>query len=87
MPTPSTTEIILAWLRSLPTSSALETVATETELIDQGVVDSIAILDLIAFLEDRFSFVLPLEEFVPENFRTADGIARMVARLSGGSAE
>jgi acyl carrier protein len=87
MPASSTTELILAWLRRLPTSSANEEITASTELIDRGILDSIAILELVAFLEESFSFVLPLDEFVPENFFSPNAVADMVERLTGAASE
>ena len=85
MAQPDPTDIVLAWLRRLPTHAAAE-IAADTELIERGILDSIAILDLVSFLEESFHFGLPLDDFVPENFCTAVAIARMVARLGGGAA-
>jgi acyl carrier protein len=84
MPTPPPTDIIVGWLRRLPTGTTPQEIAADTELIERGVLDSIAILDLVSFLEETFRFVLPLDDFVPENFGTAGAIAQMVARLGGG---
>ena len=36
----------------------------------------------MGFLEERFNVMLPIEEFVPENFRTPAAIAALAARLS-----
>jgi hypothetical protein len=46
------------------------------------ILDSLAILNLVGFLEERFNVMLPIEEFVPENFRTPAAIAALAARLS-----
>jgi acyl carrier protein len=82
----STHDIIVGWLAGLPTWKPVRAIGADTELIDEGILDSIAILDLIGFLEDRFNITLPVEEFVPENFRTPAAIAALAARLSGRAA-
>jgi acyl carrier protein len=76
-------DIIRSWLAGLPTRKGGGAVTPETELIDEGILDSIAILELVSFLEDKFNIILPVEEFVPENFRTAAAIAALAARLGG----
>jgi acyl carrier protein len=35
----------------------------------------------VSFLEERFHLAVPVDEFVPENFRTPATIAAMMARL------
>jgi acyl carrier protein len=79
MPNSLKTEAILAWLRRMANST--HEITAETELLETGVLDSIAILELVAFVEEKFSFVLPLDEFVPENFSTVATIAVMIERL------
>jgi acyl carrier protein len=56
-------------------------VAADTELIGLGILDSIEILNLVSFLEERFGVTLPIEEFIPENFQSPRAIADLVVRL------
>ena len=51
----------------------------EDDLIDSGVVDSLGIFQLIAFLEERFGVKIGDEEITPENFGTIAAIDRLVA--------
>jgi acyl carrier protein len=44
-------------------------------LIEQGVIDSTGILEVIAFLEETFSVTIRDEEMIPENFDSIDRIA------------
>jgi acyl carrier protein len=77
----TTHEIITAWLSELPTAARKAAISPETDLLEAGILDSIAVLDLICFLEARFKISLPVEEFVPENFRTVAAIAALATRL------
>jgi acyl carrier protein len=52
----------------------------ETDLIADGVLDSLNMLQLVAFIEEHFGIVMPLEEFVPENFATPKAVMAMVRR-------
>jgi len=74
-------DVIINWLNGSMTRPAACQVERDTQLIEQGVLDSIEILNLVSFIEERFSVFLPIEEFVPENFQTPETIASLVERL------
>ena len=76
-------DVIVGWLAQLPTTGRTGVIGPDTDLIDAGIIDSLAILDLVGFLEQHFNIVFPVEEFVPENFRTATAIAATSKRLGG----
>jgi acyl carrier protein len=76
-------EPLIAWLRQASTKLGNLEITPDTDLIDQGVLDSLEILRLVAFLEECFRITVPVEEFVPQNFRTPSTVAAMVARLDG----
>ena len=50
-------------------------------LIDDHKLDSLAILSLIAELEDALDITLPTVEIVPANFNSVDAMAAMIERL------
>ena len=79
-------EIIVDWLKALAPRFPDIEITAETALINQGLLDSIEILNLVCFVEERFAVVVTVEAFVPENFRTAHAVAAMVGRLRGNSA-
>jgi acyl carrier protein len=60
----------------------LPTLGDEDDLIDSGVVDSLGIFQLIAFLEERFGIKIGDEEITPENFGTIAAIDRLVSARS-----
>jgi acyl carrier protein len=76
----ATHDIVTGWLSMLPTQGKAA-IEAETDLIDTGILDSIAVLDLISFLEDRFQVTVPIEDFIPENFRSSAAISSLVTRL------
>ena len=55
---------------------------TCTTLIDDGVLSSLDIIQLIGALNDEFDLAIPATEIVPQNFNSVDAMAAMVARLS-----
>jgi len=83
----SLTQSILAWLKEAAAKLGDVEIAADTELIEQGVLDSLEILRLVSFLEERFHLAVPVDEFVPENFRTPATIAAMTARLQAPSVQ
>lgn len=54
---------------------------TCTTLIDDGILDSFAILSIVGELEDAFGVQVTPAEIVPENFNSAQALWDMVQRL------
>lgn len=52
-----------------------------TTLIDDGILDSFAILSIVGELEDAFGVQVTPAEIVPENFNSAQALWEMVQRL------
>ena len=76
-------EIVLEWIKTVPSAQNMAGLNARSDLIGDGVLDSLAVLDLVSFLEGRFCLSLPVEEFVPENFRSVAAIADLARRLDG----
>ena len=64
--------------RLAPTSGRSE-IADDDDLIDSGVIDSLGIFQLVAFLEESFGVSIGDEEITPENFASVMAIERLVA--------
>lgn len=54
---------------------------TETRLVDDGILDSLDIVTIIAELSDEFDIEIPPQEIIEDNFNSAQGLANMVKRL------
>ena len=52
-----------------------------TTLIDEHILDSLAIISLVAELEDEFDIVIPTVEIIPDNFNSAKAMWEMITRL------
>jgi acyl carrier protein len=50
-------------------------------LIDRGVIDSMGLLQIMTFIEERTGLRVPDDEVTPDNFQTLSSIDRMVTRL------
>ncbi|MEZ4678320.1 MAG: acyl carrier protein [Caldilineaceae bacterium] len=48
------------------------------ELIERGVIDSMGMLRVVTFLEEKFAIVMEPEDMTLENFATIDAIATYV---------
>ena len=55
---------------------------TCTTLIDDGVLSSLDIIQLIGALNDEFDISIPATEIIPQNFNSVDAMVAMVTRLS-----
>jgi acyl carrier protein len=56
----------------------------DDSLLERGLLDSMALVKLIAFLEERFGVELSDEEFDPEHFETLQAIAELIERKRPG---
>ncbi len=52
-----------------------------TTLVDDNILDSFAIISLVAAIEDTFDVVVSPSELVPENFNSAESLWEMITRL------
>ena len=50
------------------------------DLIESGIIDSLGILKLLAFLEAKFSIHIADEELIPENFQSIESIESFISR-------
>lgn len=50
-------------------------------LVDDGILDSLLLTDIIAALSMEFGIVIPYEEIIEENFNSLEAITAMVQRL------
>ena len=50
-------------------------------LIDRGLIDSIALLKITTFIEERTGLRIPDDDVTPENFQSVADMDRLVTRL------
>lgn len=60
-----------------------EPIADTDLLIDQGIIDSMGIIVLLGFLEEKFSVTIEGDELLPENFATLAAISTLVDKKYG----
>jgi len=49
-------------------------------LLERGIIDSLGILKLLAFIEEKFQVKVSDEELIPENFETLSTIAELISQ-------
>jgi acyl carrier protein len=50
----------------------------DTPLLESGILDSLALLSLLVFLEEQFGISVDDFEVIPENFETVDAICAYI---------
>lgn len=48
-------------------------------LIESGIIDSMGIISILSFIEERFSIEISSEELLPENFDSINAITTLVS--------
>ena len=59
----------------------LEAPAQNEDLFENGTLDSLSLVDLLAELESEFAFSIPPDQLDLEEFRSLEGIAGFVSRF------
>jgi len=52
----------------------------ETSFLEEGIIDSTGILELVTFLEEKFSITIEDEELVPENLDSINNVTAFLER-------
>ena len=72
---------ILEFVRSL--NSANQSVEVDTDLIATGSLDSLSVMELVAFLTDEFKIEIAAADIIPINLRSVATLTAFVqARVS-----
>ena len=69
--------------RELVQDPALLPLGNATSLLDTGVLDSLNLLRLVVFIQERFGIVVHDVDLVPENFDTVDVICACLRAWDG----
>ena len=58
-------------------------VSADTHLIEESVIDSMGIMELIAFIEQAFSIELDMDDLTIDNFSTIIHISNLINEKGG----
>ena len=54
--------------------------SNDDSLLDQGIIDSMGVLELVTFLEDKYEIEIPDDELVPTNLDSINRLVQFVQR-------
>ncbi|HUV30022.1 MAG TPA: acyl carrier protein [Acidobacteriota bacterium] len=57
-----------------------EAFANDDSFMEKGIIDSTGVLELTAFLEERYGITVDDEEMVPANLDSVDNLAAYIGR-------
>jgi acyl carrier protein len=60
-----------------------EGLTDDTSFLEQGIVDSTGVLELVAFVQERFRIKVEDSELIPDNLDSISCIAEFVVRKQG----
>jgi len=52
----------------------------DQSLLESGIIDSLGIMKLLVFIEEKFQLRVSDEELMPENFETLSTIAKLISQ-------
>jgi acyl carrier protein len=53
---------------------------SQDSFLEQGIIDSTGVLELVTFIEDRFAIHIEDSELVPQNLDSIDNLLRFIER-------
>lgn len=72
-------------INEIATELDLKDLDESQSLLETGILDSLGILKLVAFIEAKFLVKIEDEELIPENFETLSEISRMISNKNASS--
>ena len=77
-------ERVLEFLRTIQKPDRpLDTVAETDSLVESGLIDSLALLEIVAFLEEQFRIDFAAIGLEPEQLTSVSGILDLIEREAG----
>jgi acyl carrier protein len=73
--------------RELVHDPALLPLADDTSLLEAGILDSLALLRMVVFLEERFGITVGDADLLPENFASVNAICAYIRARQPGKQE
>jgi len=64
--------------------NSAEAPAPTTSFMETGLIDSTGVLELVAFIEEKYGFKVGDDELVPENLDSVANLAGFVVKKEGG---
>ena len=64
--------------------NAADAPGSKTSFMETGLVDSTGVLELVAFVEEKYAIKVGDDELVPDNLDSVANLAAFVVRKAGG---
>ena len=72
-------DTIRGFVLDLAAGKGIGAVSDDDSLVAAGIIDSLGVFQLVAFLQEEFQIPIDDDEITPEHFRSVTTIARFVA--------
>ena len=56
------------------------TLSPETDLIEEGIVDSFGLIEIVSFIQREFNITVNDDDILPENFITVEAMTSYILR-------
>ncbi len=60
-----------------------EDLQNDTSMLEEGIIDSTGVLELVSFIEGEFRISVEDDELIPENLDTVDNILKFIEKKTG----
>jgi acyl carrier protein len=67
-------------VEEIAADSGKKSLTSDEDLLEQGIIDSLAIMKLVLFIEETFGIEVADDDVIPENFQCVES---MVAYIEG----
>lgn len=67
-------------LNDILQGAGVESLDPTEDLLANGIVDSHGLMEMVGFLEGRYSIVVTDDDLIPENFQSLERVEQFVAR-------
>jgi acyl carrier protein len=72
--------ILLDYVKNELLRGRANSITAEDDLLGAGLIDSLGILQIVAFIDERFSIQVPDEDVVYENFYSVKALSDYLAQ-------
>lgn len=70
----SISTILLDYIKKELAIGSKRNIQMDDDLLSAGIIDSLGVLQLVAFIEDQFKIQMPDEDVVLENFQSVNAL-------------
>jgi acyl carrier protein len=71
----TTSSILLDYVKKELAVGSKRNIQMDDDLLSAGIIDSLGVLQLVAFIEEQFNIQMPDEDVVLENFQSVNSLA------------